>query len=70
MDDNRLTIERVLYGDDSSLTLYRLSNGEIINVDEAVNYIRQGRLSGVVIGKDERGNLYIKPSGNTNGQLK
>lgn len=70
MDRDRVTIERVLYGDDSSLTLYRLSNGEIVNNDEAINYIRQGKLTGVVVGRDSRGHSYIKPAGSSHGELR
>lgn len=63
MADEKLTIERVIYGGESGMTLYRLSNGDIINVDEAVNYVRQGRLQGVLVTKDERGQHVIRPAG-------
>lgn len=67
---DKLSIERVIYGDDSSLTLYRLNDGEIINIDEAVNYIMEGKLTGVVLGRDDRGHRYIKPAGSSHGELK
>lgn len=70
MDDNKVTIERMMPGEDSTITLYKLSNGEIVNVDEAVNYVRQGRLKGVVIMRDEEGRHHIKPTGHTYNELK
>lgn len=70
MNRDKLTIERVLYGDDSSLTLYRLSDGEIVNIDEAINYVMDGKLTGVVVGRDARGRSYIKPAGSSHGELR
>lgn len=69
MADEKLTIERVIHGGESNMTLYRLSNGDIINVDEAVNYARQGRLQGIMVTKDERGQHVIRPAGHEYNQL-
>lgn len=70
MADEKLTIERVIQGDNSGMTLYRLSNGDIINMDEAVNYVREGKLQGVVVAKDDRGQHYIRPTGHEYNDLK
>jgi len=70
MDGNKVTIERVMPGSDSTITLYKLSNGEIVNVDEAVNYVRQGKLTGVMVIRDEEGRHHIKPTGHVYNELK
>jgi len=68
--DEGLRIERIMYGDDCSMTLYQLSNGDIVNVDEAVNFVREGKLVGVVVGMDRDGQHYIRPSGSEYNGLK
>ena len=70
MDDEKLTIEKVMRTDEDDITLYRLSNGDIVNVDEAVNYERQGMLQGVIIATDQRGKNYMIPTGHTYNSLK